>query len=60
MGLKVSEDCFNEKGISTQNTIALMSARKIAYEVFEGLRRGCKKLTFEEFPEYEGLTLPGH
>ena len=59
-GFESCEDCFNEKGISTQNTIALMRVRKIAYEVFEELDEAVKNSNFEEFPEYEGLTLPGH
>ena len=59
-GFESCEDCFNEKGISTQNTISFMRARKIAYEVFEEIDEAVKNSNFEDFPEYEGLTLPGH
>tara|TARA_X000000368_G_C23000774_1_gene698849 strand:- start:68 stop:1441 length:1374 start_codon:yes stop_codon:yes gene_type:complete len=59
-GFESCENCFNEKGIATHHVLSLILQRKYAYEVFEELDVAVKNSNFEDFPEYEGLTLKGH
>lgn len=58
-GFENCEDCFNDEGIATHHVFALIRTRDNAYKVLKDIENAISS-NLEDFPEYQGLTLPGH